>query len=72
MTQIDFALPEDSFIRLVIYDLRGREVIRLIDKDLNAGYHGVKWDANRFASGIYFYILQSGDFVQTKKMLLLK
>ena len=72
VTQIDFALPEDSFTLLVIYDLRGREVIRLIDKDLNAGYHSVKWDANRFASGIYFYILQSGDFVQTKKMLLLK
>ncbi|MCH7955016.1 MAG: T9SS type A sorting domain-containing protein [Candidatus Marinimicrobia bacterium] len=72
VTQIDFSLPEEGYTRLIIYDLRGREAARLMDKELNAGYHSVKWDASRFASGIYFYTLQSGNFVQTKKMLMLK
>ena len=71
-TKINFALPEDGFTKLVIYDLQGREIARLIDKDLNAGNHSVKWDASGFASGLYFYSLQSGDFIQTKKMMLLK
>ena len=76
VTQIDFSLPEEGYTRLIIYDLRGREAARLMDKELNAGYHSVKWDASRFASGIYFYRLTSGPpaggFIQTKKMLLLK
>ena len=72
VTQIDFAVPEDGFTRLVIYDLRGREVVRLIERDYSAGYHSVKWDGSSVASGLYFYRLQSGKFVQTKKMMLLK
>lgn len=72
VTQIDFELPEDGFTKLVIYDLLGREIERLIDKDLNAGNHSVKWDASKFVSGLYFYRLQSGNFIQTKKMLLIR
>ncbi|MCH7495967.1 MAG: T9SS type A sorting domain-containing protein [Candidatus Marinimicrobia bacterium] len=71
-TRIDFALPEAGLTRLIIYDLLGREVVRLIDGELSAGYHERKWDASESASGIYFYRLTSGDFVQTRKMLLLK
>ena len=71
-TRIDFALPEAGLTRLTIYDIRGREVVRLIDGELSAGYHELKWDASDAASGIYFYRLTSGDFVKTKKMLLLK
>ena len=71
-TRIDFALPEDGLTRLIIYDLLGREVARLIDGELSAGYHELKWDASDAASGIYFYRLTSGDFIKTKKMLLLK
>ena len=71
-TRIDFALPEAGMTRLVIYDLLGREVARLIDGELSAGYHQVMWDASESASGIYFYRLTSGDFVKIKKMVLLK
>ena len=71
-TKINFVLPEDGLTKLLIYDLRGREVARLIDRNLNAGEHSVSWNASRFASGIYFYRLTSGDFVSTKKMVLLK
>lgn len=72
VTQIDFVVLEDGFTRLVIYDLRGREVVRLIERDYSAGYHSVKWDGSSVASGLYFYRLQSGKLVQTKKMMLLK
>ena len=71
-TTIKYALPKASDVHLTLYNLRGEEVARLVDKEQHAGYHEVKWDANNFASGIYFYRLQAGDFVQTRKMVLFK
>ena len=79
VTQIDFALPDDGYTKLIIYDLRGREIARLVDKNLSAGYHHVKWNAAESASGIYFYRLEvtgrrsaPPTFVKIKKMVLLK
>ncbi|MCH7495656.1 MAG: T9SS type A sorting domain-containing protein, partial [Candidatus Marinimicrobia bacterium] len=57
---------------LTNYDRRGQEVALLINGTVPAGNHRVSWDASNVASGIYFYRLQAGDFVQTRKMLLLK
>ncbi|MGD1044443.1 MAG: T9SS type A sorting domain-containing protein [Bacteroidota bacterium] len=71
-TKIKFALPLRSLTKLSIYDLLGREVQILINKELEAGYHEINFDANSFPSGIYFYKIQSGDFIQTKKMVLMK
>ena len=71
-TTINYALPLSSEVLLVIYNLRGEEVARVVDKEQPAGYHKVTWNASNVASGIYFYRLQAGDFVQTYKMLLLK
>ena len=71
-TRINFALPEAGMARLIIYDIRGREIARLIDREMDAGYHSITWNASNVASGIYFYRLTSGNFVSTKKMLLLK
>ena len=71
-TRIEFRLPEAGMTKLIIYDLRGREIAKLIDKELNAGYHAATWNASSVSSGIYFYSLHSGNFVQTKKMMLLK
>jgi len=72
VTRIEFALPEAGLTRLIIYDLRGREIAILVDGELRAGIHNLTWDASKAASGIYIYRLTSGSFVATKKMVLLK
>ena len=71
-TKIKFALPKSGLTKIVIYDLLGRAVRTLIDKEIEAGYHEITLDATDLTSGIYFYRVQSGDFIQTKKMILLK
>jgi len=71
-TVIEYALPIRSEVKLIIYNLRGQQVALLINGTVPAGNHRVTWNASNFASGIYFYRLQADDFVQTKKMVLLK
>ncbi|MCH7495657.1 MAG: T9SS type A sorting domain-containing protein [Candidatus Marinimicrobia bacterium] len=71
-TMIEYALPLRSDVKLTIYNLRGEEVALLINGTVPAGTHRISWDASSFASGVYLYRLQAGDFVQTRKMLLLK
>ena len=70
-TVIKFAVPKQSFVRLVVFDMLGRNVVTLISEELPAGYFRTSWNAN-IPSGVYIYRLQAGDFVETKKMLLLK
>ena len=72
VTQIEYSLPVRSTVSLIIYNLRGQEVARLIDGEQIAGAHSVRWDALSMVSGIYFYRLRAGGFVETKKMVLLK
>nr|MBX2820724.1 T9SS type A sorting domain-containing protein [Rhodothermaceae bacterium] len=74
MTTIRFGLPEASSVALTIYDLQGKQVTRLIDKNLDAGYHHISWNAGHLPSGVYFYRLEAGDgaFTDTGKMLLVK
>ena len=72
ITSIRYELPFDSEVSLIIYNLLGEEVARLVDKHQPTGSYSVTWDASSIASGIYFYRLQAGDFVQTRKMALLK
>jgi hypothetical protein len=57
---------------LVIYDMLGREVTKLVNQSLPAGSYEVKWDARNFASGMYFYKLTVGEFTAVKKMVLVK
>ena len=71
-TLIKYALPTAGDVSVVIYNLLGEEVGRLVDSNQDAGYHTVTWNASNYSSGIYFYHLQAGDFVKTKKMVLLK
>jgi hypothetical protein len=71
-TKIKFGLPNAGLTKLIIYDLLGREVQTLINKELETGYHEINFDAGNFTSGVYFYRIQSGDFIQTKKMILIK
>jgi hypothetical protein len=71
-TTIKYELPKSSEIRLSVFDILGREVPVLVNERREAGVHEVKFDGSSFASGVYFYRLQAGDFVSTKRMLILK
>lgn len=71
-TTISYSLPEATHVRLEIFNILGQRVDRLLDTDQPAGDYQITWDAGRFASGIYFYRLQTEAAVETKKMLLLK
>ncbi len=72
ITTIRFKLPESGNVRLNVFDGLGRLVTNLINKKLNAGAYEVKWNGDAFASGIYFYRLEAGSFISTKKMILTK
>lgn len=71
-TNINFSLPKAGNVKLVIYDMLGREVSVLVDKTLNAGSFEYNFEAKNLNSGVYFYRLITEDFSQTKKMLLIK
>lgn len=71
-TNIKFQLPEKSFVRLIIYDMLGREVETLLNENMNAGFYSFAFNAVNLNSGIYFYKLEAGDFKETKKMILVK
>ena len=71
-TRIDFSLAVDSKVSLKVFDVLGQEVATLINSDLVAGSHNVEFSAANINSGVYFYILQTGNYVETKKMVLMK
>jgi len=71
-TQIKFDIPSSSFVRLIVYDALGREIDEFINERLNPGSYVYEWSAESYPSGIYFYKLVAGDYVQTKKMILIK
>jgi xylan 1,4-beta-xylosidase len=71
-TLIKFKVPVKSFVSLKVYDLLGEEVGDLAGKEFFAGVHSVLFDASPLASGIYFYTLRAKDFLQTKKMIIIK
>jgi hypothetical protein len=72
ITRIRYYLPTEEFVRISVYDVKGILVDRLVARVHSAGNHVAEWDASRMSSGIYFYRLKAGDFVQTKKLILLK
>lgn len=71
-TNISFELSETGFTSLKVFDAIGREVATLIDGIKTQGVHSQKFDASGLSTGVYFYVLKSGDFTQTEKMLLMK
>ena len=71
-TTLSFAIPVDSEVLLKVYNLQGREVSTLISGYMDAGYHSIIWDANSYASGVYFVKMQAGDFFKTQKLMLIK
>ncbi|MBX3007232.1 MAG: T9SS type A sorting domain-containing protein [Melioribacteraceae bacterium] len=71
-TTIKYSIPKESQVSLKIYDVLGREVMTLMDAKQNAGKYDITFNASKLASGVYIYRIIAGDFVQTKKMMLLK
>lgn len=71
-TKIKFDITKHSNVRILIYDLLGREVATLVNEKLNPGSYKVEWDAANYPSGVYYYTLTTGDFRETKKMVLIK
>ena len=77
VTTLRYDLPETDFVNITIYDMLGREVKTLINQTQDAGYRSVIWDATNdygkpVSAGIYLYQIQAGEYISTKKMVLLK
>ena len=77
VTNISFDLPEQGYVSLVVFDIMGREIVRIIDGQLNGGHHKFSWNGKHnsgrvASSGIYFYRFTAKDFQQTRKMLIIK
>ena len=71
-TKINYQLPEISFVALKIYDVLGNEIATLVNEEKSAGSYEVEFSSKRLPSGIYFYQLRAGNYVETKKMVLLR
>ena len=76
-TKINYGLPNEANVFLVIYDILGREVITLANGLQEPGYKSITWNGTdalgrKVSAGMYFYLLQAGEFRQTRKMILLK
>ena len=77
ITKIKFSIPavgayDNTPVSLIIYDILGKEVVKLLNQKMKPGRYEVEWDGTNFASGVYFYKLEADSFVETKKMVLIK
>ncbi|RPI06640.1 MAG: T9SS C-terminal target domain-containing protein [Ignavibacteriae bacterium] len=71
-TKIRYAIPQNSYITLKVFDLRGREIATLVNEKKAPGNYEVTFNAGNLTSGIYFYQLRTENYIQTKKMILLQ
>ncbi|MBX7046270.1 MAG: T9SS type A sorting domain-containing protein [Ignavibacteria bacterium] len=71
-TVISYQLPADGFVTLKVYDMMGREAASLVNANQTAGSYSVSFNASNLSSGVYYYKIETGDFSETKKMLLVK
>ncbi len=72
VTHINYSLPRTGKVRIAVYTLLGKNVEILLDTIKPAGYYSLRFDASRYSSGIYIYQIQAGNFVQNRKMILMK
>jgi hypothetical protein len=71
-TNIEFSIPNSEFVTLKVYNILGEEVARLVSEKLAAGQYKYDWDARKLASGVYLYRLKASEYVDVKKMILMK
>jgi len=71
-TTISFAIPTDAQVTITVYNIRGSEVVSLVNGNMAAGYHSINWNADSYSSGIYFVKMVAGSYVNTQKLMLVK
>jgi len=71
-TTIRYVLPQRSHVNLTVFNTLGQQVVQLVNGEMETGYHEVRFDGTGLSSGVYFYRMQTGDFVQTRKMLVVR
>ena len=71
-TTLSFALTIKSEVSITVYNLQGREVISLVNGNMEAGYHSVVWNGDSHSSGVYFVKMVAGDYISTQKLMLVK
>ena len=71
-TTIEFSIPRTEFVTVKVYNLVGHEITTLINDELFTGNYSIKWDGSHQPSGLYFVQIESGSFIQTRKMMLVK
>ena len=72
LTSFKIHIPKTGFVKLAVFDVTGKQISVLLNEELNAGTHKVDFDASALPSGVYFYRLSSGNYISTRKMVLLK
>ncbi|MDP7027764.1 MAG: T9SS type A sorting domain-containing protein, partial [Candidatus Marinimicrobia bacterium] len=72
VTNIEFGLPENSFVQILVYDIKGRHITTLMNSFQFAGYYSLTWDASDSPSGVYFINMTSDGFKQTRQVVLMK
>jgi len=71
-TTIKFAVPERSNVLIKIYDILGSEVVTLVNEEMDAGWYQKSFDAYSYSSGVYLFRMEAGNYISTKKMMLIK
>jgi hypothetical protein len=71
-TKIKYSIPQSSQVQIKIFDILGNEMETLVSEEKPSGTYELTWNASSLPSGVYFYRIQAGDFVETKKMVLMK
>jgi hypothetical protein len=71
-TNIKFAIPKNEFVKITVFDILGKEIVTLVNEQLQPGTYETNWNASNYPSGVYFYRLQADDFSETKRMTLIK
>jgi len=71
-TTINYSVPQTNFVNISVYDMLGREIVKLVNEEKSPGNYGVKFDGSNYSSGVYIYRMQVGSFTLSKKLMLIK
>ena len=72
VTTINYSIPKQSYVKIIVYDILGKEVVTLVNEEKLAGNYKTNFDGSNLTSGVYFYRLEAGEFSKTRKLILLK